>query len=100
MLARIRVGTLEIGHQYLDYVIASVGGSIHFEGKALEEIGCRIYSQLQELKKGDIVEFEAETSPPSITNTAGICKILNVNLEVESQRAPVIYKFSGQLQMK
>ena len=99
-MARVRVGTVEIGHQYLDYVIASLGGSIHFEGKALEEIGRRIHSQLQELKKGDIVEFEAETSPPFITNIAGICEIVNVNLEVESQRAPVIYKFSGQLQMK
>ena len=75
-------------------MVAYAGGSIQFTDKALEETGRRIHVELQQLKKGDIVEFEAETSPPFITNIAGICEIVNVNLGVESQRAPVITNVS------
>ena len=99
-MARIKVGNLEIGYQYLDYVIADISGSIQFTGKALEETGRRIHAELQQMKKGDIVEFEAETSPPFTAIIAGICEIADLNLQVESQRAPVIYKFSGRLQRK
>ncbi len=93
----LKLDDFEIQNKYLTRVSYDHQNWIHFRGIALEEKGKQIQNRLSKFKKGEIIEFEVETS--DFHRSEGYCEIVEIitHPPKEPNKASVIYEFSGQV---
>jgi len=93
----LRLDDLEIEEKNLLGVGKDSDGDLMFEGRALEEEGKKIWERLRKFEKNQIVEAEFETDN-SFRRTE-ILRIIEIETPDPEMVAPVIYRFSGRLEM-
>ena len=74
---------------------------MHFEILATEEDGKKIGDRLKELEKDRALAFYAQSVAGfdgEVKELSGLCNILNLKVDVDSSKAPVLYRISGQLE--
>jgi len=94
----LKLDDLEIEEKNLLGIIKDSDGDLMFEGRALEEEGKKIWERLRKFEKDQIVEVEFETSH-SFGRRNEILRIKEIETPNPEMVAPVIYRFSGRLEM-
>ena len=94
----LKLDDLEIEEKNLLGIIKDSDGDLMFEGRALEEEGKKIWERLRKFEKDQIVEVEFETED-GFRRKREILRIKNIGTPNPEMVAPVIYRFSGRLEM-
>lgn len=94
----LKLNDLEIEEKNLLVIFWDAMGPLLFEGRALEEEGKRIWEKLREFEENQVVEVEYETRN-SFVRKKEILRIKEIKTPNPEMVAPVIYRFSGRLEM-
>jgi len=93
----LHINGLRIESKYLNNILWTNDNEIRFSGVALDWEGDEICRRLLELEIGQIVEVVAEFR--IFDSYEGICRIDEIEIppREETDKGPVIYRFSGTL---
>lgn len=93
----LELNSLRIGTKHLNNIFWTHDNKIRFSGAALDWEGQDICNRLSQYRKNQIVEVGAEFRIFDIFE--GICEIDEIEIppREETDKGPVIYRFSGTL---
>lgn len=93
----LELNNLRIESRHLNSIFWTQENELRFIGVALDWEGQGICNRLSQYRKGQIVEVVAEVRIFDIYE--GICEIIDIEIppREETDRGPVIYRFSGSL---
>ena len=95
---RVKIGNLDVDRPYIKLVVFSVGDTpVHFELIAPEDAGKNLQNRLKELEKESAIIYEAEEY--NGRTLSGLCDIVDLKIEIDTSKAPALYRISGRLKM-
>jgi hypothetical protein len=102
-LRRLELGNLKIPEHFLKYIAISTGTlGVNFQIVAPEEDGKKLENELKRLEKEHAIRYFANEDSAfigALRSGPGLCDIINLTVEKDESRVPVIYRISGQLRL-
>jgi hypothetical protein len=102
-LRRLELGNQTIPEHFLQHIVISAGRvGVSFGIVAPEEDGKRLEDELRRLEKEHAIRYFASEDSAFIgplRSGPGLCDIINLTIEKDTSRVPVLYRIRGQLSL-
>lgn len=99
----LELGNLKIPEHFLHYVVISIGTvGVNFEILAPEEDGKQLENEFRRLEKEHAIRYFASADSAflgTLHSGPGLCDIINLTIEKDTSRVPVLYRIRGQLSL-